>query len=1535
MYNESTFKFFLNHTLSNKYLHLFMILLEYIGFVFPSCYQAGIKLRYYNSSTESFINSTPNVSYLLLIQSLHSAKNIAFSIIGFSFVLIVLLGYFLIVLFGISKNKCLFIPFAILINFVDLYTFRYFSLFPLDYLIWLFTGFYRNNTLASNCISLLFALLFVIFIITSYYYIDNNVVIIKISNPLLVDKVRSYPYDHLSSDYQKVLLLLKALIVLEFNYIQHSLMINSVIIYYNVLMLFTSVFLFYRYTLLNVFFKFNYSLFYVNIETNYLRNVISSFNFFLCLLTLILYNENIFVILIIAFNFTLLFIYLQHKYLFSYALVGKDISYELLLLMILPDAKKNSIFFQYNHMLDSSYIKHTNSCQITNCNLCNNYSKDFQQNIHLFYKYLKKETKSTDSIFEKIVNLFYYKMTNQSIKMFRFYYGLVYKYKRKNRSLVRTLKTIVENWLIKENIDQEILIDSILEVNQLEHNLADFLFNYNEFVNDNYKLQKSEVVIKLSNDITDIINNCRGLSSKYVHLHDQTQLESNYKNITGAITYAMHLLRFIIETQINQEIVNMPFINLDNLDEYLKLHFDNDKLMICSLDLRMPQHQHTVKVVKVTGELCKKSNNIQYLCDFFPKEVRANGLELFFKQINSKELKEKIFLFPFLIKGIICNIHYSFHIIPTLQKKCIMFFGHYSKKKTKTILLHFNPFQGINIVAFGKDFLDLIQFKQKWIQCLKNINCYLSFNTVFKRVTELHQDNIIECELDYEMFLKRIEPIFTELSSLESFTSNPKNHGYLEYAMETLKSYIGYSLIIHLEKQIEFSKEYLLYSIKVKNKYNSSIFPTEKGTQVIVEQKGNLLDNYIGNTLQSSTCSGEISVYSSHFTNSNKTSQYQMLSSSLRGQISNNIRVLSFFSIIMIIFNIILIFLSLIFLYTQIDNSNHLTILNELYFKFKSIQICFSNIVILLIASACFADAPFSNSCTNYYSRYSDKFIKQNALGEEYSIITYIANELKVQTIYSLTVLNDFKGYLYSSKNMKFISFFEEKIDFYNIEENSIDPSSTETISIKSKETFEDCMRFYINTILLLANSNFLYEPTPLYFIQFENNVFYFHYLPSSLSVNQKELYIGLINYINFYESFQSGEIAIKDEFLVQIKFNSQLNQSFMIMIALINLCLFAFCITNIKLAYRLYKVLILNVIQQIDKGDNISKLNKKISVLSTLVKLYDKNPNDLIKKVKHNHTPLFPQEKQNAKKQSQTPLPTPNITHFSLGKSFFMSLLGKQIKLLVLMFIVYYIVVIVFDILISQHYNQLSAVFEYISLQFSFENGVFSNLALTGLARVTNISSSDLSSLIGFNNTEEGIITTLIKDNLDDMKSILDYYRLNTSTFPPMACSSNYTCQEIFASYSDPFFFQVENMTKLNYAEVSEASCKAFNPILLTDFFFLRADIVDRTQKLINSINLSSYESVLSFFKKNELYEAYTILIFLFRPLTFNFRRDMMIPLISSNFTTYMVLIGIYLIVNIILELIIFVVVKWVIIKKLNYIQENLFLFNNCINKF
>lgn len=84
---------FLNNTLSNKYIHWFMILLEYICFIFPSSLQAALKLRHFDLSTESFNSTTLQVSHLLLIRVLDTLiSNTAF-IIVFSISLSSLVGY--------------------------------------------------------------------------------------------------------------------------------------------------------------------------------------------------------------------------------------------------------------------------------------------------------------------------------------------------------------------------------------------------------------------------------------------------------------------------------------------------------------------------------------------------------------------------------------------------------------------------------------------------------------------------------------------------------------------------------------------------------------------------------------------------------------------------------------------------------------------------------------------------------------------------------------------------------------------------------------------------------------------------------------------------------------------------------------------------------------------------------------------------------------------------------------------------------------------------------------------------------------------------------------------------------------------------------------------------------------------------------------------------------------------------------------------------------------------------------------------------
>ena len=83
----------------------------------------------------------------------------------------------------------------------------------------------------------------------------------------------------------------------------------------------------------------------------------------------------------------------------------------------------------------------------------------------------------------------------------------------------------------------------------------------------------------------------------------------------------------------------------------------------------------------------------------------------------------------------------------------------------------------------------------------------------------------------------------------------------------------------------------------------------------------------------------------------------------------------------------------------------------------------------------------------------------------------------------------------------------------------------------------------------------------------------------------------------------------------------------------------------------------------------------------------------------------------------------------------------------------------------------------------------------------------------------------------------------------------------------------------------------------------------------------------------EDSLYKAYLEMFFYIRPVLTYFTKTILTPNILNKFEYYLTIVWIYLVLNIVLETLLFVLNKLLVVRELDEIKRYLFLFDNCVN--
>ena len=122
-----------------------------------------------------------------------------------------------------------------------------------------------------------------------------------------------------------------------------------------------------------------------------------------------------------------------------------------------------------------------------------------------------------------------------------------------------------------------------------------------------------------------------------------------------------------------------------------------------------------------------------------------------------------------------------------------------------------------------------------------------------------------------------------------------------------------------------------------------------------------------------------------------------------------------------------------------------------------------------------------------------------------------------------------------------------------------------------------------------------------------------------NLSDVQTQIYLILINYINYSTLFMNSEDNLEKKYDDIVTLNETVLLMFMVFVAVLNLGLLLLCIWNIFIVTKLFLNFIMGMIMIL--GDNDFKLFyiERIDNLIELSHLYRANPNHLIHNIKKN----------------------------------------------------------------------------------------------------------------------------------------------------------------------------------------------------------------------------------------------------------------------------------------------------------------------------
>lgn len=1582
MENPELYEFTINETFSWNYLHILLTIAEYFFTIFPYLSSSIRKLRNYQqpffySKTNSFFIFFQNSKKLFLTKK----KLLSVFCIYLYFMvslLLILLIIDLLLSFSYSKKKEKSLKCKIFVNIIN-FLFRYFSFYFIDVLQCLIIANYSENKTTNYFIRIIFMCFQVIYCLLLYRYITEFTFNFRITNQRIIQKYVCYPFDVFGEKYCKFILLLKIIIAFESNYlISQNFFIGKINFFVNIFLIFLSI--------ASIFVVFFESCLFYGIQGNFTLFFVRKFFIFfgvVNIITQILSSELIredsyfeFSNFILSFFVTLFILFIKWFF----------IDFKKIKLSIEKFDGKFIIYFLLNQQTkeNENGKKEENSLNFYLLDIffawfkiCHNIEspEDPQKKdescdeIFLFFQKYQEIISHLDSNQSLILNFLFSCATQSIFNINKYYFKLVGNSKDKlSKSLKSTITYIYMQRLYDNRNITNFYLNEIMKITEFNFKMQRLLKNFNEFINENLDNQKGTTLLDISKRIYSLKKEFKKIYEGFITNYQKILIVPEFKNfnkinsqglknIPDIYKYSTIIYRFILENLINEEFLDMSRQNIETFEDFLQFHYSNDNLLILSTN-SSENDIHFFKVIEITGKI--KRQNIHYFYELLPKEFAREGRKKLIDCLSSKKGKTSNYTYEF-----ISNIHeyyehfqYNFEISQTLFNNKLILLGFYFNKIPSTVVLSIKNNEKVRLVKFSREVARMIRitpkifnslFKKKKQFLLEDFFVNVNFSIIPNKGFSFENINKITCELQYSKYFQVILKEFKE--KIKNCSQN-ELHAF-EEEFERIKKD---SLLFQRQKfDILFEKLFLI------DDYSHCLFKftyenkTQKNLRLIYPSfisysrspKGpencQMLDPFFIN--RNFLKLGSIDSVAAEKTNTEEASSSKSLFKIYKLKVYkmtivqkelNKISFLTFFSFLI---NIILIILCVAFLFAQIYQVKLISKTNVLSYDFKTLRHYFYSVFYSLTSLTCLEKDPSypSIKCENLLINYLNVYEKKINFKEFLlSDLLWYGFGSKINTL--KTYYSSLKKKLSTKQFTRFQFLLSSDIIFYFLEQKP-----DEIIQVTNKIKFDVAIESTINTYFTLYNGGKNKEEflsSPYYIISMLDSTFQLSQVKNqNWNFIQRETFKIISNILNFGKTFNEGDKIISDFFDKNKKNNLIFSVFFMILFILLNAFILVINLQITKLWHLLFKKVIIYIFLKTSKEKDY--LSKKLEYLIELSDLYKINPNGLVRSIeqeKKNYKRNYQKEKtvdlsklsEAEKRKNKLILAFQNDNSYQM-KEFTHKFIKPLYFYNILLFLVYFFIILIFDIIIIIIILSVYSFRTYIIMNYDFETYLYADISIVHLFRLFNTTEEEIAMTLEKENGDDGIINQYIRNSFHFLSQINKNAKVNN--YPSEKDYFDLSCDNLFTQISDEIYIEFQkhiNSETNDPFALPKIICKDMN---FDKFFnFVYEDYIILLHNIHSKYSDRTFTGMYALLEDENFYKIYFYLFFYIRPLKSAFDKTALIPVITKKFALYTTLIWIYLLLNLFLETLLFLINKLFISQKAKNIEKRLFLFYQCL---
>lgn len=1566
---QYTFFYFKNSLyflVTSKIIVVLHLIIEYLD-IYTHVLDSSIQLLHYNETYNYSSNSITKglfyispyyyfTSYLCKVKkNQNQHKEISLSIV------IVLIVLYIIILIKQTNIKITKISFlykvfiTFYINFYDYLFFRTLSIIPLHTIneclvVYAIKAYGSYNPLDIFIITVISLIgLIVLFIYLKYYLTFNILSTFKFHETCFND----YPFDHFfSRKYDIALLFVKILIATSTNYLEaNDHLISSFQIFINVFILIVIFSLSLR--ILYHFFINNKKLSSLLLnESNVIRVFLLQFTCVSVILRL-MFNNNDLCIIFLTFGL-LMFVFLLYIIIVNYG------SYITSHTEMSNDYFGVCWFFQSNSIDRNKFIMqwvvhHRALCKEKNCQIClklneedlisnkqkndsstNIYSNNSSSNeeegklmrsdqlysssqfVYLLYnehlrtmdqKSAKEEQYLVDMIYLSVLFL---SQTPQLFKLYSFVHKLEQRYKHNTNVLLTILMSF--DLIKKAHNDIIKTYKLVTKSENLNNAIKDYIHSFNSFLH--YDKKTPENVLKISNKFMKIKEN-----RKEVIKLIKKDVKCNYQTRINRYLYEVILRTPLKLLHVESEIYSS--------EEYLDMHYNNDQLCI----LRYNFERKTFCIIKASKDLMKyKSKAFNAL---FPDFLKERNEEMLIEKLKNCDPNENRKLMSFVVKdlkqseeyGFVQDFKMVFSVFPSIVSAEILVAISYVIDYEDILIFEIpNEKQEECLYSFSNCFLKILGLTPQMLQLLTRADKIITYQDLFSKKSFDFQLGNNSCSLNYSKYARFYSQLmkYDGLNEAHNFSEIKENvNKILDFGKQQKELRLNIT-----EKFINenVKSKYIIYNLVENNKEKDS--KRAKDIPIIGVDNEIVIDPLAKfDHGQTTTLAPTISNFSTDSCSSAKGS----LSSNYKKRNHKNERKekykqVHYFTMIILFFGLFLMILTLVFLILEVNKNSIFQSLFNLFQIFKQFKLSIEAITLSIISNFCLEK--LDNTCVNYFDEYSKAIKKEYPALDDYpNINEIISTEVNLKAD---TILNSFNLFLNEMHIINFVSINE--IGTFKLTILNIKKKRDEIAIDKTESSFLDLVRLYSNYITsILSDNAYLKEGVRIMIVSSDGDINSEDKLMTEI---QRNLYRLILNYPCLHNGILRSSNIIETEFENYLKEIYSILMAFFLVLLFLHLLLCFFAIWFLKTFIQMLKSNIGSIIDLFSNQTYLTFIENRMKLIQQLCELYSDNPiriihsitegEEVYKKIQRDQLLTQKQDLQN-----NNQMPQVEKIEYSITKKEFNKLVIHHKVVIITLFTVYFIYSISYYVVLNNNYIHLEYLVLYSSINSLIDNCIYNNVLAIQYIILTNSTSHYLSGLV-YDNDSIDYIQYGIESLYDSLKNKEMIEATHNNIFPSLHQSINMNCSQF--QIDDDNFKKAFDKLGNNYNTFLKTACEYYQFHMLTSDDNLIKEMLYMSNQLINKYSQGTYDELIAHYDNRLNYDLYSGLLIFVRITRTYFNEHFFSIKVNEVLNSFTVMIIIYLVLNMLLEVVIFLILNFVVISKIKLMNRKLFLFINSL---